>query len=154
MPAGREGVRGCYVVGATPTGHATVLQVVQMPGRQDRRACCSSLAKTSHCSTEAPPLTFLAPALAPAAAGMPQGVSGRFLHSRMHAVMGPSGCGKSSLCNLLAGKMPQKNLIQGDIRVYVTQPGDTKPLDLAPSSSFGLSVDMKSGSMKWQVRRE
>jgi hypothetical protein len=50
--------------------------------------------------------------------------------------------------------MPQKNLIQGDIRVYVTQPGDTQPLDLAPSSSFGLSVDMKSGSMKWQVRRE
>jgi energy-coupling factor transporter ATP-binding protein EcfA2 len=41
-------------------------------------------------------------------ARLSQGVSGRFAHSRVHAVMGPSGCGKTSLCTLLAGKLPAK----------------------------------------------
>lgn len=39
-----------------------------------------------------------------------QGVSGYFVHSRMHAVMGPSGCGKSTLITSLAGTLAKGKL--------------------------------------------
>jgi ABC-type multidrug transport system ATPase subunit len=51
------------------------------------------------------------------------GVSGRFAHSQLHAIMGPSGCGKTSLCKALARRLPA-NRVLGDIRVLCSSAAD------------------------------
>ncbi|WIA22163.1 hypothetical protein OEZ85_004499 [Tetradesmus obliquus] len=52
------------------------------------------------------------------------GVSGRFAHSQLHAIMGPSGCGKTSLCKALARRLPS-NRVLGDIRVLASSAADS-----------------------------
>eukprot|EP00882_Tetradesmus_deserticola_P006807 GHRQ01007167.1.p1 GENE.GHRQ01007167.1~~GHRQ01007167.1.p1 ORF type:complete len:454 (+),score=193.21 GHRQ01007167.1:164-1363(+) len=51
------------------------------------------------------------------------GVSGRFAHSQLHAIMGPSGCGKTSLCKALARRLPPSRVL-GDIRVLCSSAAD------------------------------
>ncbi|KAF8058431.1 ABCG25 [Scenedesmus sp. PABB004] len=51
------------------------------------------------------------------------GVSGRFAHSSLHAIMGPSGCGKTSLCKALAGRLPMERIV-GDIRMRCSSAAD------------------------------
>ena len=66
-----------------------------------------------------------------------QGVSGRFAHSHLHAVMGPSGCGKTSLCTLLAGKLPRTR-VSGMSAVHrLDAPDDHKRNSRSSSLHFG-----------------
>ncbi|GAB4822174.1 hypothetical protein N2152v2_009220 [Parachlorella kessleri] len=45
------------------------------------------------------------------------GVTGRFAHSKVSAVMGPSGAGKSTFLNVLAGRATQYGKVSGAVRV-------------------------------------
>lgn len=51
------------------------------------------------------------------------GVTSRFAHSQLHAIMGPSGCGKTTLCRALAGRLPM-NRICGNISVLCSSSDD------------------------------
>jgi ABC-type glutathione transport system ATPase component len=51
------------------------------------------------------------------------GVSSRFAHSQLHAIMGPSGCGKTTLCKALAGRLPQSRMC-GDVRLLCSSAAD------------------------------
>ena len=69
------------------------------------------------------------------------GVSSRFDHSQLHAIMGPSGCGKTTLCRALAGRLPM-NRVCGNISVFCSsaEDGFRSESELVVSDSSGAST--------------
>ena len=51
------------------------------------------------------------------------GVSSRFDHSQLHAIMGPSGCGKTTLCRALAGRLPMSRVC-GNVNMLCSSAAD------------------------------
>lgn len=69
------------------------------------------------------------------------GVSSRFAHSQLHAIMGPSGCGKTTLCKALAGRLPQ-NRMCGDVRLLCSSAADgyKAEVELTAAGSAGSAA--------------
>jgi hypothetical protein len=92
-------------------------------------------------SKQADIFTKLETAAAAGAHFIVPGVSSRFAHSQLHAIMGPSGCGKTTLCKALAGRLPQSRMC-GDVRLLCSSAADgyKAEVELTAAGSAGSAA--------------
>ncbi|WIA38572.1 hypothetical protein OEZ86_001885 [Tetradesmus obliquus] len=112
----------------------TLTRVMSATRQPHRQSSSSSLGDSDEFSVNLPAgATFIVP-----------GVSGRFVHSQLHAVMGPSGCGKTSLCKALSGRLPS-NRVWGDISVLVSSSSSSRTPDATASNAEASALSGSAG---------